>query len=172
MNLLFFESAILSSFLPLFLGTLLARRKNGDVCIQAATPIESCRREHQPCGGPCQRPDCCKLQYRPAVAALLAIMAQCNIPMTKAQATEIMQLLEPDEQGRSGSAGLWIPQCGPVKLSPLLTWLCFRILYRDFLAIFHVQMPRLDGDIVRPFTGIHAASAGLPGTRRQTPQFT
>jgi hypothetical protein len=106
------------------------------------------------------------------LAALLAIMAQCNIPMTKAQATEIMQLLEPDEQGRSGSAGLWIPQCGPVKLSPLLTWLCFRILYRDFLAIFHVQMPRLDGDIVRPFTGIHAASAGLPGTRRQTPQFT
>ena len=45
------------------------------------------------------------------LAALLSIMEQCNIPMTKAQATEIMQLLEPDEQGRSGSAGLWILQC-------------------------------------------------------------
>lgn len=32
--------------------------------------------------------------------ALLSIMEQCNIPLTKAQATEIIQLLDPDDQGR------------------------------------------------------------------------
>jgi len=65
---------------------------------------------------------------------LLEVLERCNIPMTGGQANEIFQLLDSDDEGR--------------------------ILYKDFLAIFNMQMPRMDGD--NPSTSKQPASAGLP----------
>ena len=47
-------------------------------------------------------------------------MERCNVPMTQGQASSIIQLLDPDHTGS--------------------------VNYRDFLAIFHVQMPRLEAE--------------------------
>ena len=134
---------------------------------------------------------------------LVNVMERCNIPMTEQQASEIFKLLESDDQGRSGPPSVSCPQsllCLPAALGcplkiaftielsvvssrlcmsrvdpPVCAWLAFncRILYRDFLAIFYVQMPLLDGTADRPFSSIHAASAGLPSlSRMHTPLMT
>jgi hypothetical protein len=122
---------------------------------------------------------------------LLKVMARCNIPMTEHQAGEIVALLDPDDQGRSvmlldepasnrsfcscPRECLRSPPCreaGPVPLSMLGCTLS-RIHYRDFLAIFYVQMPSLHGEKNRPMSSLHPASAGLPAvSRMQTPLVT